>query len=58
MPCDIAETLFVNPMTDIYNSLSKILKDNDITTAENLEEKKRIEKIVDSMVKVQNELVR
>ncbi len=58
MPCEIAETLFVNPMTDIYNSLSKILKDNDITTAENLEEKKRIEKIVDSMVKVQNELVR
>jgi ABC-type polysaccharide/polyol phosphate export permease len=38
MPIDIAETLLVNPMTDIYNSLRKILKDNDIVTAETLEE--------------------
>ena len=38
MPTDIAETLFVNPMTVIYNSLRKILKDNNIVTAETLEE--------------------
>ena len=58
MPTDMAEILFVNPMTDIYNSLRKILKDNDIVTAEALEEQQRIAKMVDSMVKVQNELVK
>jgi malate synthase len=58
MPCDIAETLFVNPMTDIYNSLRTILRDNSIVTAETQEEQQRIAKMVDSMVKVQNELVK
>jgi hypothetical protein len=58
MPTDMAEILFVNPMTDIYNSLRKILRDNDIVTAEALEEQQRIAKMVDSMVKVQNELVK
>jgi hypothetical protein len=38
MPTDMAEILFVNPMTAIYDSLRKILKDNDIVTAETLEE--------------------
>ena len=38
----------VNPMTDIYNSLRSILKDNNIVTADTLEEQ--------SIVKVQNEL--
>ena len=58
MPTDMAEILFVNPMTDIYNSLRKILRDNDIVTADALEEQQRIAKMVDSMVKVQNELVK
>ena len=58
MPTDMAEILFVNPMTDIYNSLRKILRDNDIVTAEALEEQQRIAKMVESMVKVQNELVK
>ena len=35
-----------------------MLKDNNIVTGESLEEQKRIAKMVDSMVKVQNELVR
>ncbi len=58
MPTDMAEILFVNPMTDIYNSLRKILRDNDIVTPEALEEQQRIAKMVDSIVKVQNELVK
>jgi hypothetical protein len=58
MPIEIAETLFVNPMTVIYDSLRKILRDNDIVTAETLEEQQRIAKMVDSMVRVQNELVK
>ena len=55
---DMAEMIYVNPMTDIFNSLRLILRDNNIVTGESLEEQKRIAKMVDSMVKVQNELVR
>jgi hypothetical protein len=58
MPSDIAETLFVIPMTNIYNNLRQILIDNNIVTADSLEEQKRISKMVDSMVKVQNEIVK
>ncbi len=58
MPVETAETLLVTPLTEIYNSLRKILRDNDIVTAETLEEQQRIAKMVDSMVKVQNELVK
>ena len=58
MPIESAETFIVNPMTEIYNSLRKVLRDNDIVTAETLEEQQRIAKMVDSMVKVQNELVK
>ena len=38
MTIDMAETLFVNPMTNIYNSLRKILQDNNIVTGETLKE--------------------
>jgi hypothetical protein len=54
----LAETIFVNPLKDIYNSLRPILKDNNIEIADTQEDQKRIGKIVDSLVKVQNELVR
>ncbi len=58
MPIETAEMLFVNPMTDIYNSLRAVLKDNNIVTADAVEEQQRIAKMVDSIVKVQNELVK
>ena len=58
MPVETAETLLVTPLTEIYNSLRKILRDNDIVTAETIKEQQRIAKMVDSMVKVQNELVK
>ncbi len=54
----MAEMIYVNPMTDIYNSVGAILKENNIVTSETFEEQKRITKIVDSIVKVQNELVK
>ena len=54
----MAEMIYVTPMTDIYNSLRTILRDNSIVTAETQEEQQRIAKMVDSMVKVQNELVK
>ena len=55
---DMAEMIYVNPMMEIYNSLRTILRDNNIVTAEALEEQQRIAKMVDSIVKVQNELVK
>jgi hypothetical protein len=54
----MAELIYVNPMMEIYNSLRIILKENNIVTAETLEEQQRIAKMVDSIVKVQNELVK
>ena len=38
MTPEAAEIVFVNPMTDIYNSLRKILQDNNIVTGETLKE--------------------
>ncbi len=38
LPTEIAEVLFVTPMTNIYNSLRIVLRDNNIVTAETQEE--------------------
>ena len=57
MPSDIAELLFSSPMTKIYDSLSAVLKENKVVTEESVQEQKRIAKVVDSIVKVQNQLV-
>jgi hypothetical protein len=57
MTPEAAEIVFVNPMTDIYNSLRKILKDSKIPTSETHEEQLRITRMLDSMVNVQNEIV-
>jgi hypothetical protein len=54
----MAEMIYVNPMTEIYTSLRSILKDNSIVRADTLEEQQKIAKMVDSMIKVQNELVK
>ena len=52
LPTEIAEVLFVTPMTNIYNSLRIVLRDNNIVTAETQEEQQKIGKMVESMVKV------
>jgi hypothetical protein len=57
IPVENAEVSIVNPMVDIYNSLRKILIDNEIVAAETLKEQQRIAKTVDSMIKVQNEII-
>jgi len=41
MPVDIAEMLLVSPMTDLYNSLRKIFRDNDILMADEIYEEQR-----------------
>ena len=52
MPPDVAEFLFTAPLTKVYNSLSKTLKDNKVVTEDSVLEQKRISKMVDSIVKV------
>ncbi len=56
MPADVAETLFVNPLTKLHSSLSKILRDNKVLSGDGQQEQLIVAKMVDSMLKVQNEL--
>ena len=56
MPADVAETLFVNPLTKLHTSLSKILRDNKVLFGDAQQEQQRVAKMVDSMLKVQNEV--
>lgn len=52
MPSDMAEILFTTPLTKVYDSLSKTLKDNKVVTEDSVLEQKKISKMVDSIVKV------
>ncbi len=52
MPPDMAEILFTTPLTKVYDSLSKTLKDNKVVTEDSVLEQKRISKMVVSIVKV------
>ena len=52
-----AEVIFIKPLTLLYNSLSKLLKDNKVLKEDSDLEQMKITKIVDSIVKVQNQLV-
>jgi hypothetical protein len=52
MPPETAETLYAKPMTKLYDSLSKTLKDNKVVVEDTVLEQKRIAKMVDSIVKV------
>jgi len=52
MPSDMAEILFTTPLTKVYDSLSKTLKDNKVVTEDSVLEQKRISKMVNSIVKV------
>ena len=52
MPPEVAEFLYNTPLTKVYDSLSKTLKDNKVVTEDSVLEQKRISKMVDSIVKV------
>jgi hypothetical protein len=58
MSPEIAEGLFIKPLTLLYNSLGKLLKDNKVVKEDSVLEQKKIAKMVDSIVKVQNQLVK
>ena len=53
----IAEISFVDPMTILQNTLSKLLRGSNIETNEVLDERKRIEEFAASMIKAQKELI-
>jgi hypothetical protein len=53
----MAELLFSAPMIKIYDSLSTVLRENNVVSLESVQEQKRIAKVVDSIVKVQSQLV-
>jgi ribosome recycling factor len=57
MPAEVAEGLFIKPLKLLYNSLSKLLKDNEVVKEDSALEQKKIAKMVESIVKVQNQLV-
>jgi hypothetical protein len=52
MTPEMAEYIFKKPLTILYNSVSKLLTDNNVVTEDLVQEQKRIAKTVDSIVKV------
>ena len=57
MPVDVAETLCVNPIKMIHASCTKALRASNIQTAELVESQRRIERVLESIVKVQGEII-
>jgi hypothetical protein len=47
---EIAEVIFVKPLTLLYDSLSKLLKNNKVLKEESAIEQKRIKKVVGSII--------
>ena len=57
MPADVAETLCANPIKMIHTFCTKALRASNIQTSDQVESQKRIEKVLESIVKVQSELI-
>jgi uncharacterized membrane protein len=57
MPADMAETLSANPIKMIHASCTKALRASNILTADQAESQKRIEKVLESIIKVQGEII-
>ena len=58
MPQEIAETYVPNPMLELHKALTKLLKDNNIITADQVEDQQKMAKIIDSMANVQQEILK
>ncbi len=57
MPADVAEGLCANPIKMINAACSKALTASNIQTSDQVETQKRIERVLQSIVKVQSEIV-
>ena len=47
-----------NPMLELHKALTKILRDNNILTANQVEDQQKMAKIIDSMATVQQEILK
>ena len=57
MPAEVAEGLCANPIKMIHAACTKALRASNIQTADQAESSKKIEKVLESIVKVQGELI-
>ena len=57
MLADMAELLSANPIKMIHTACTKALRASNIPTDDQMEAQKRIEKVLESIVKVQSEIV-
>ena len=53
----MAEVIFNKPLTLLYTSLGKLLKDNKVVSEDSVIEQKMIAKMFESIIKIQNLLV-
>ncbi len=58
MPTDVAESLSANPIKMIHAACTKALRASNILTANEMESSKRMEKALESIVKLQLELIK
>jgi hypothetical protein len=57
MPVDIAENLCANPIKMIYSACNKAMKASNMQTGDEIEAQKRIDKVLESIIKVQGEIM-
>ncbi len=58
MPKEVLETYVPNPMLELHKALTKILRDNNILTANQVEDQQKMAKMIDSMATVQQEILK
>ncbi len=58
MPLKTAEGLCVIPIKKLHAICSKVLRANNIQTAEQIDEQNRIKKLVESIISVQSEIAK
>ena len=57
MPADMAETLCANPVKMIHTACTKALRASNIQTGDEMEAQKRMERVLESIIKVQGEII-
>ncbi len=58
IPKEAAEGLIVAPLCELHKALTKILKDNNIATVDQVEQQQKMAQIIDSMANVQQEILK
>jgi hypothetical protein len=57
MPVEIAENLCANPLKTIHTACTKAMKASNMQTGDEIEAQKRIDKLLESIIKVQGEIM-